>query len=139
MARFHSLTVLSQPPEKTLLPSAFQAEHKTGWSCECAAFGVDVPLGWISQQRTCHDQASVVTRVASSSQYSDFTVCNVTWLSQDVATRRFAVGLKLRLDMPSSGGAVTSTSLFGLWLGGAGCAPKLPNDAIAQDAKATET
>ena len=30
VARFHSLTVLSQPPEKTLLPSAFQAEHKTG-------------------------------------------------------------------------------------------------------------
>lgn len=40
-----------------------------------------------------------------------------TWLSQEVATSMFAVGLKHMLEMLSSGGDVTSVSLFGLKFG----------------------
>lgn len=55
-----------------------------------------------------------------------------TWLSQEVATSMFAVGLKHMLDMLSSGGDVTSISLFGLKFGWVAWAPKpVPKAAIA--------
>lgn len=44
-------------------------------------------------------------------------VAELTWLSQEVATRRLAVGLKHMLEMLSSGGDVTSMSLLGLKFG----------------------
>lgn len=52
-----------------------------------------------------------------------------TLLSQEVATRWFAVGLKARLEIESSGGDAISTSLLGLWVAVAAAAPKPPPKA----------
>lgn len=37
----------------------------------------------------------------------------LTWLSHEVATKKLALGLKLMLEMESSGGLTTSVSLLG--------------------------
>ena len=76
---------------------------------EMADLGTVVPFCWTSQHRT--------------------------WLSQEVATRWLAVGLKCILLTVSAGGMVTSMSLLGLtapaWAAGA-TAPNVPPKDISQ-------
>ena len=85
----HILTWLSQPPEKTVVPSSFQVEHKTGCAWDIKAFGVLLKL--------------VLPLLCF------IIVQHLTSLSHVVATRKSSFGLKLKLEIESLGGWVTCT------------------------------
>jgi hypothetical protein len=163
----HILTTLSQPPEKTVVPSSFHAEHRTytkyhqtvvvkqcrqgqgnvavpwkpklkirieliiessdrkcrstGWSCEIDALAWHWPPGWTSQHRTCIRNQTAQSHLSISLgdlwKQKRF-ICRargsdggggggLTWLSQEVAMRWLALGLKLRLETESPGAGVT--------------------------------
>jgi hypothetical protein len=95
VARFHSLTVLSQPPVYTAVPSALNELHRMGPAWLVDALATAWPCGDTSQQYAL--------------------------LSQLVATRMLALGLKCRLEMPSCSGGVICTSLLGLSAAGFCC------------------
>merc|ERR1739848_392802 len=84
----HIFAWLSHPAENIFEPSPDQALQRGGAWCVWEALGIDWPFCCTSQHRT--------------------------WLSHDVATSRFDLGLKDKLETPSVGGWETSKSLFGL-------------------------